>query len=334
MQNYNTPRSSHDGAPHAPWFNRWEQTSTVIPGEASYDGRRGARVTEIGYTGDLEVVALPMQMPTSRTHDTDLTTKTIAEMDQSEREMWGLPSRGEAVLFRDLSAEVQELVLAETIYEIERTSSSEDERYAADQRGRAAFEQGDFVHGGDLIHTSRSPHLKNILRHGLFAGELVDGVNAPKSDRYPYNLDATVITSGQVADVRGASAMSHGDVAIVIAGEHLSGKTTVPEDTSHALVFAGVPSTEIRSFVMLADENDHTPEAINERRRTLHDTMEAIIENGRYVPVVDAKGDVLFTPGAYDQARQNGLSPVELVPVVPRNNTMGRTRNPLDALPV
>lgn len=58
-------------------------------------------------------------------------------------------------------------------------------------------------------------------------------------------------------------------------------------DPRHAIMFVGIPSTEI-SAIILADSV------------SLEGTKKAVIENGSYVPIYDLSGRILFTEGEYD----------------------------------
>ncbi len=187
----------------------------------------------------------------------------------------------------------------------------------ADRRNREAassemvLHEGDFVKGiGDITY------LRNILQNGSVSKEFL-GASAT-SDATPLDTDVSRIMSedGTIAEkIGGAAASSYGPIYFVLKNDDRflttrTGSETLDaeNDMSKIEVFytgaLGAGHYGIRTGFSSSEINYIVMENFDERVGI------EIAMNGFYIPVVDMKGKVIFTPKQYDEIREKmqGLS--------------------------
>lgn len=193
-------------------------------------------------------------------------------------------------------------------------SRSPDYKRLADIRNRQSVANGlPAVNPGDYLHATSFESLPSMLQDGNFAGEARGASSS--SDVRPYNVDFSVV--GDAVEIQEriedtASFRTYGKFGekgdngqIILAyrrGEQswMRGHETIPPDTSQALIFGGIPSSEI-SAVILTDPNT-----------TLATCRRNIVENGFYIPIFDNRGNLLFSPSDYDHQFEDLNMQVEI----------------------
>lgn len=163
---------------------------------------------------------------------------------------------------------------------------------------------------GDLIKNIDSENLSNILNFGSVAREYL-GADAD-SDATPFDTD-TMRSNGEysIENFKQVATSGYGDIYIVVKNRGQFQDTTddpSPQyDPSKLEVFqsgiigvnhygvrTGFPSSEIDFIITPSDEP-----------RKLENIFYEIAKHGVYIPVLDGKGELIFTPQDYEKYRHS-----------------------------
>lgn len=171
--------------------------------------------------------------------------------------------------------------------------------------------QTDFsLHTGDLIKGVSSKNLDSILNFGCIAREYLG--STADSDRTPFDTDLIRLDSNyQPNELSSFSSSGYGDVLLIIkdrdqlqdTSNDLDPKYTPDKyelfysgvvDSKHYGIRTGFPSSEI-DFLVVTDT----------RPEVLGNIYFQISKHGVYIPVLNSKGKLLFTPDDYENYKVN-----------------------------
>ena len=273
-------------------------------------------VGDVGYLSTYKVDAIPLSLPRA-----DLSTLSseipkpinFADMDEDTRRLVlneeALQTHPDIaamteVAFTELNSETQDALLAYRLYESIALTRDGKARQVASERNKAFAEVGNYWHEGDLTHATPSVgNLRKILQTSMLCGETLGSSTA--SDSYPFNVD-TVVVSQMVLEKTTHQERAHrlhneGYGEIVMLLHRTPESTDFGRETQggmvedHRLVFGAVPATEI-SAIMLRGDSDELKA----------DTIDAIVESGMYIPVVDHSGELALSYEQYQSRRADG----------------------------
>lgn len=181
---------------------------------------------------------------------------------------------------------------------------------SADNRGRQLAQHKFILEKGDIIKNINMQYINNILQNGSVAKEFV---GAP-SDSTPLDTDVELLGDNLEESFAEniASKIVHakgfGEVIFVIKDRDQFQKTETKEkvkpdknkyelfqtlSSNHFGIRTGFPCTQI-DFMILRDDGKSKTEQL----------FYSIAQNGYYIPVVDEKGDLIFTPENYNEYRK------------------------------
>jgi hypothetical protein len=209
--------------------------------------------------------------------------------------------------FHLLRPTMKQQFLAARLYEATMFGKDREMRSLADTRNRIG--SGSYEIGpDDLAHFTSVDSLNVLLPGGNLAGEVIS-ISA-KQDSYPFNVDFAGVTpkiletTSRMAQLNLFGSNNFGNKGVhgfdgrvvlhykmdkdsVYAQEVFDGRSF----NGHKLIFGGVPSTEIRAITVMSNV------AIN-------DAVNAIVENGFYIPLLDSSGELLLDPATFDVKRK------------------------------
>jgi hypothetical protein len=166
------------------------------------------------------------------------------------------------------------------------------------------------LNGGDLVKGFDHQHLDSILQNGSVAKEFL-GADA-KSDLTPLDTDVIRLDkAASVPDLMQTDAAGYGGLLMVVRDRgqltDTTGQTSPRYDVNKLEIFksgvfdekhygvrTGIPSSEISMFI------------VNEKSggADVQKIKHSIAKKGVYIPIYDAKGELLFTPKEYDGMRK------------------------------
>ncbi|QQS70061.1 hypothetical protein IPP75_02910 [Candidatus Saccharibacteria bacterium] len=307
----NNPRATEVSRRFANSILRLGRTEEI--GEITYGSvAHGAVTTYRPEQNVLRDVPVPLasRLPESLRTAGDIPEKSLTTMTDEERTIClkdeyvqvhkGTDGRieVEGASLSDLRGEYQELVLGERVQNAYEKSQSQREKAERSQANRENVESGArLIQEGDLIHTTSDVVTRNILQSGLVCGELAAEV--PDADAFPFNVDFYRIDDVAVnfPDVVSAvsSRVHERSVTFVLSRDAESqthypdrlADVTAGDDNRHRLILGAVPSTEVKAIVC------HQGSSLDELKKE-------IAKNKMYIPVIDNKGKILFTPEEFD----------------------------------
>ncbi|OGD65570.1 hypothetical protein A3F08_02795 [Candidatus Berkelbacteria bacterium RIFCSPHIGHO2_12_FULL_36_9] len=187
---------------------------------------------------------------------------------------------------------------------------------------------------GTMVHGTQLADLSAILRNGNIAGECI--LQKSKLDHAPFHVDFTEVTQKEMHyqqrdSLRSMSGAGYGDGLVLIyqtrdnqiediEGKELEKEGLIdqvysynlgrwPEKSSrpdlarvgggrHSGILGAIPSIEISAIIVNKEK------VVSEKRDYsdyISNTKMQIVENGFYIPVLDADGHLLFTPEEFDE---------------------------------
>ncbi len=229
----------------------------------------------------------------------------------SDEEVTGL----EALTFDRLTDQVKRALFAFQLQQTVEQSRDSTQKEQADSRNQQlAKQQVAVIQAGDFLHGTSFDSLTSILQDGNVAGEARRA--ASRADSYPYNVDFGVINGAETIQEKIESTISFrgygkggpkgeaGQIMLVYKrnpDSWMAGQETQPGE-QHALIFGGIPSTEISGMVLT------DPSA------TLSAVSRTVVENGFYIPLYDRQGNILFSPDEYNHMRDDLNMGVQIPP--------------------
>lgn len=213
----------------------------------------------------------------------------------------------DSIKFEQLNDLAKKAIYARNIYETINRSRSGEYRILADRRNRTREEE--YVPSmveGDLVHGTTAGALDGILINGNFPGES-RGIES-RTDSYWFFTDLSVIGPGSPEQAINESiSSSYGlgdDQVFLVYGRSLdswqSGQESRGGSDKHALIYGGIPSTELTGIVL--GNPEYSLEMVKLK----------IIRNGFYIPIYDKSGRVLFSAQEYDQLREDYNMTIEI----------------------
>lgn len=229
----------------------------------------------------------------------------------SDAEVAGLDS----LTFDRFTDRVKRVLFAYQLQQTVERSRDISQKEQADSRNQSLVRQGaTVIQQGDFLHGTAFDSLASILQDGNVAGEARRA--SSRADSYPYNVDFGIINGAETIQEKiestisfrgygtGGSKGGAGQIMLVYKRSPeswMAGQETSPSK-HHALIFGGIPSTEITGIVLT------DPSA------TLSAVSRTVVENGFYVPLYDRQGTILFTPDQYRQMRDDLNMSVQIPP--------------------
>lgn len=205
--------------------------------------------------------------------------------------------RTETASLADLKGEYQELVLAERVQRAYEKSNSVADIISATARNIELVESGEHIlSAGNLVHTGYIKDIDNFLENGLVCGEFVG--DTPSADAFPFNVDFYKLTETAANAEKPINSISsrieHDGTITFVVDRSEESRRLYPDrladvvgsnelDNQHRLVLGAVPSTEIKAVVAHSNEVRADLEA-------------AIVRHGMYLPILDERGEVVFSP--------------------------------------
>lgn len=214
----------------------------------------------------------------------------------------------DSIKFEQLNDLAKKAIYARNIYETINRSRSRKYKILADQRNRIReAESTSSVAEGDLIHGTTAGALDGILINGNFPGES-RGLQS-RTDSYWFFTDLSVIGPGSPQQAINESISSRygagDDQVFLVYGRSADswqyGQESRGGSDRHALIYGGIPSTELTGIVL--GNPEHNLEAVKLK----------IIRNGFYIPIYDKDGRVLFSAEEYDQLCEDYNMTIEIV---------------------
>jgi|GEM_PF-4452461 len=212
----------------------------------------------------------------------------------------------DSLTFDRFNDRVKRVLFAYQLQQTVEQSRDSSQKEQADFRNQSLARQGvTVIQQGDFLHGTAFDSLASILQDGNVAGEARRA--SSRADSYPYNVDFGVINGAETIQEKiestisfrgygkGGSKGEAGQIMLVYKrspDSWMAGQETSPGER-HALIFGGVPSTEITGIVLT------DPSA------TLSAVSRTVVENGYYVPLYDRQGTILFTPDQYSHMRDD-----------------------------
>lgn len=223
-----------------------------------------------------------------------------------------------SIPFNALTGQYKRLVFKDYLKRTIEASRNEEAKAMTDSRNRLNTESVLKIASGTYLHGSPVDVAESVLLSGNLPKEALG--EGAATDSYPFQVDFSVIsqdliTSGKDLEgiIESTIAKSYGqDGSLGKNGQifYLYDRTNTTYERGkqygpnqeHALILGGMPATEISGIILRNSES------------TLSQVKRAVLENGFYIPVYDIKGNLLFPPEEYDEARLNyNLSiPVEV----------------------
>ncbi len=209
--------------------------------------------------------------------------------------------------FHLLRPTMKQQFLAARLYEATMFGKDREMRSLADTRNRINAESYE-IGPDDLAHFTSVDSLNIVLPGGNLAGEVIS-ISA-KQDSYPFNVDFSGATpkileaTSRIDQLNLFGSNNFGNKGVhgfdgravlhykmdkdsIYAQEVFDGKSF----NGHKLIFGGVPSTEIRAITVMSNV-------------AIDDAVNAIVENGFYIPLLDSSGELLLDPATYDAKRK------------------------------
>jgi len=211
------------------------------------------------------------------------------------------------------------------IMQTAKTTADTNNRQLAEvaTAGQLALEDGDLLKGTDV------QYLRSILPMGAVSKEFLGGRGAD-TDATPFDTDLSMILKedlqGKSTSERFSSAIErslakdYGDILFVIKNPKTKSQFQFSQEESkpiyqsgkyeifktgvhgerHYGIRTGFPTTEINLIII--------KEGVVEKTTVLEDLFRTICDNGFYIPVVNSKGEIIFTPQMYDElVKQNKI---------------------------
>jgi hypothetical protein len=172
------------------------------------------------------------------------------------------------------------------------------------------------IQAGDLLKGVDVQYINNILQNGSVAKEYLGA--SSNSDMTPFDTDLSLVTQEDAKDsfekaINASMASGYGQLLLAIKDRGQLQETN-PENVDaydpsklelfrsqkqssrHYGIRTGFPSTEIDFMIAL--------EGLKSDKGKLEEIFIEIAQNGFYIPVVDKKGKVIFTPEDYQKYRR------------------------------
>lgn len=168
---------------------------------------------------------------------------------------------------------------------------------------------------GDLLKGVNVSYISNILQNGSVAGEYLGASSG--SDLTPLDTDVSMVLPKHIGGtteqiVQASLATGYGELLFVVKDRGQFQQTTGQKDARydegklelfctavhgerHYGIRTGFPTTEIDCMIA-------TPQ-LQQNQRQMDKIYYEIAQNGFYIPVVDTKGNSIFTPEQYEQYR-------------------------------
>lgn len=212
----------------------------------------------------------------------------------------------------ELSGIYKRLVFRDLLRRTIETSRSKEAKSMADSRNRGRASGSLNLRPGMYLHGSAVDHLESVLLSGNLPREAL-GEEA-YTDHYPFHVDFTrlqedfmkkqesteqiLLNSLSAGHGKTAELGEDGQIFYIYdretsdwegGKEYSAGEQEAREMSNHALLFGGIPSTEISAVVLRSPE------------KTLKLARRAILENGFYIPIYDLQGNLIFSQEEYDE---------------------------------
>lgn len=214
----------------------------------------------------------------------------------------------DSIPFGDLRGIQKTLVYGWMLSEVVGTSRDFGAQEAANVRNHDA-PSSLVINEGSFLHGSSIDVISSVLLNGNLAGESL-GQESLSTDSYPFHADFTRLTReyleshASTKDILSMTLAAAGygqNGELGTAGQVLylfdrqdsnwhPGESTNGGGEMHALVLAGMPSTEI-SGIVLRDSSV-----------TLESAKKAVLEAGFYIPIYDFDGTLIYSADEYDAA--------------------------------
>ncbi len=279
----------------------------------------GTRVERV--YAPFSVGSVPDRLPVAwRTYgcvDDMVTMKSFASMTIEERGMYlsdkaldeGCAERT-IVSFDSLNRDTKISILAWQLFKAGMLSRDITSKSRATARNYyAAKEWGYPLQDGYLVHsTPKIENVRQMLVDGILCGEALDR-NA-RSDSFPFGVDTRQIARGTKRDEDDFSQRlrdvgidgRYGSFSLIL---YRDGLETGPDQATlaeaipyqHRTIFGAVPATDISAIVV------HGTDAAEK----IGDTIEAIVDNGMYIPVYDINGELKLPFEVYSQQRRQRM---------------------------
>ncbi len=311
------------GEIQAPWLVNSEAARDVVSTGASQAGSPlEGNIHTMGYQEGYQVTEIPTALPiaqrSNRMPEDANTLRRWSDMSTDEKGMYtDTSNNAESIPFNALKPEAKQTMLAHRLFEVNARSADQGEIASASERNRLRVESGAIMQPTDLAHATKPEHLSSILSTGLVAGELLgtgsDG-SAPKADRYGFNLDLSTVPESaadpeQYVDTMGNISRQAGVVLIVDRSPQSTdyqnevGSDKFKEGT-HRLIFGGVPSTEVAALAIHPPVSESGEAAHNAKQDRLA-SINAVLEHGQYIPVIDEHGQLALSYDDFVNRREN-----------------------------
>lgn len=199
----------------------------------------------------------------------------------------------------ELPEELIKTVLVGNVYETITMSRDYKLRQEASKRN-SSLSAEDVVVAGNLVHGAPMEVLSRIIQNGCLPGEFL--LSSGRADNTPLAADFIKISESSTGSFRETIASlpnsAYGDVDIIFRRED-SGYREGEEYLAsiigdhHYVVSGGLPSTEIVGIVVRSNDKLETIKVVS-------------VQNGMYVPIFSASGEMLFSHEEYSAMRNDG----------------------------
>jgi hypothetical protein len=167
----------------------------------------------------------------------------------------------------------------------------------------------------DFVHGTKIELLSSILIDGNMAGE--SRKLESSKDSFPYNVDFGVINNENTTQNKIENTISFkdygrygeqgdsGQILLVYKRNKdswMAGHETQGSNSQHALIFGGIPSTEISGIILRDSSSIIIP------------VSKIIVENGFYIPLYDLQGNIIFDYEQYCAMKKDLNMDVQIPP--------------------
>ena len=209
-------------------------------------------------------------------------------------------SQLESIEFTKLKGIYKKMVFGFLLSETIRLSRDPESRKNADKRNREFAKERLELKPGMYLHGSNIGMINSVLLSGNLPREALG--EGASTDAYPFHVDFTRLLPDYLQEkpfreaIEGSLSAGYGDILYLYRRDESSQwqvgiEYSAEGDGSknyHALMLAGMPSTEISAIILKSPEN------------TLEIAKKTVVENGFYIPIYDIEGNLLFAPEDFD----------------------------------
>ena len=271
------------------WWTRF-QYALVLFTDAGRDFSSG------GAYANFSVAEVPDRLPVAWSSDFDTSDipamKSFASMSRDEKKMYlseqamneGYTEQTN-IPFNLLNRDTKTTILAQQLFKSEVLSRDSQAKARSSERNRvlSTEENTSPLRPGSLVHSTKGVDtLRQILLNGIVCGEATG--KSAEYDFFPFNVDLSKIEDVKCSSSPQLDYFYEYPISIVL---YRDGTETGPDSArnvkeshinNHHVVFGAVPATDIGAIIYM-------PSARAASARMLSDIVDAVVENGMYIPV-------------------------------------------------